>query len=174
MTADPPTTPATAAREPRFAVSAAALLGGVLAAAAGSAAAAALVASAVGAEVGAALLGAGAAGVVALLGAAILRPARVRAVSDWLTLWLAATVARMLLTPLLAVLLYSALPLPAKAFFLAVAGSYLACLAVETAVLARSAGGALDAAAASRGAPETIEADPALHPVSTPPSGDRS
>jgi hypothetical protein len=146
------------------------LLGAIVAATAGATLVAGLVALGAGGAVGAAVLGALCSGAVALLGGVILRAAGARPAIDWLTLWLAATVVRMLLTPVVAVLLYSALPLPPKAFFLAVAGSYLACLAAETVVLARSAGRALDAAAASRGANEAIE----VAPSPPPSSGDRS
>lgn len=156
------------------------LLGAIVAATVAATAVAGLVALGADGEVGAAVLGALCAGAVALLGGVILRAAGARPAIDWLTLWLAATVVRMLLTPVVAVLLYFALPLPPKAFFLAVAGSYLACLAAETVVLARSAGRALDAAAASRGASEAMKANQASGATSAsstsqpPSSGDRS
>lgn len=100
---------------------------------------------------GAAALGAAVSAATALLGVAILRPSAERPASDWMTSWLAATVVRLLLTPLLAVSLYSALSLPGKPFLLAVAGTYLACLFAETAVLASAVGNALTQAAPQRG-----------------------
>lgn len=103
-------------------------------------------------------LGAGVSGVTALAGILILRPGKSRPVSDWLTVWLAATVVRLLATPLLAGSLYSALPLPGRAFMLSVAGAYLACLLAETLWFARSVHDSLARTAASRGA-STPEGD---------------
>jgi hypothetical protein len=124
----------------------------VLATAVAASAASAGIGLAVGASPGAAGAGAAVAGAVALLGTVILRPSESRLASDWMTLWLAATVVRLLLTPLAALLLYFALSPPRVEFLLSVAGSYLACLAVETAILARSAGRAFAAASSMRGA----------------------
>lgn len=103
-------------------------------------------------------LGAGISGVTALAGVLILRPGKSRPVSDWLTAWLAATVVRLLATPLLAGSLYSALSLPGRAFMLSVAGTYLACLLAETLWFARSVHDSLARTAASRGA-STPEGD---------------
>lgn len=147
-------------REPRFRVSPWLLAGTAL----GASVVAAGVAFAIGERLaqagGAAALGATVSAATALLGVAILRPSAERPASDWMTSWLAATVVRLLLTPLLAVSLYSALSLPGKPFLLAVAGTYLACLFAETAVLARAVGNALSQAAPQRG--------------NNLPSGDRS
>lgn len=147
-------------REPRFRISPW-LLFGVTAGVAGVSIA---VAYGVGQRLaeagGAAALGASVSFATAMLGIAILRPSVERPASDWMTSWLAATVVRLLLTPLVAVSLYSALPLPGKPFLLAVAGTYLACLAAETVVLARAVGNALTQAAPTRG--------------TTLPPGDRS
>ena len=138
-------------REPRFRISPWLLFGVT----AGTAAIATVVAYGVGQRLadagGAAAFGAAVSFATAMLGIAILRPSVERPASDWMTAWLAATVVRLLLTPLLAVSLYSALPLPGKPFLLAVAGTYLACLAAETAVLARAVGNALSQAAPHRG-----------------------
>lgn len=152
------TTPAD--REPRFALRTASILLPVLGVAGASVAVAAWLGGRLADSAGAAALGGVVSAATALLGVAILRPSVERPASDWMTAWLAATVARFLLTPLLAVSLYSALPLPGTPFLLAVAGTYLACLAVETAWLARSVGSALNHSAPRRG--------------TTLPPGDRS
>ena len=147
-------------REPRFRISPWLLFG----ATAGTAAIATVVAYGAGQKLadagGAAAFGAAVSFATAMLGIAILRPSVERPASDWMTAWLAPTVVRLLLTPLLAVSLYSALSLPGKPFLLAVAGTYLACLFAETAVLARAVGNALSQAAPQRG--------------NNLPSGDRS
>lgn len=153
--------------EARFGLSRGVLLTSVLSAAVAASVAAAGMAAAFGGEAGAAAMGAATAGAVALLGTAILRPAESRAASDWMTLWLAATVVRLLLTPLAALLLYSALSPPRVEFLLSVAGSYLACLAVETAILARSAGRAYDSSSSPHGSKAKAKAGPK-------PAGDRS
>lgn len=147
-------------REPRFRVSPWLLLGTTLGASIAAAAAAFAIAERLTDAGGAAAIGAAVSAATALLGVAILRPSAERPASDWMTSWLAATVVRLLLTPLLAVSLYSALSLPGKPFLLAVAGTYLACLFAETAVLARAVGNALSQAAPQRG--------------NNLPSGDRS
>ena len=146
--------------EPRFRVSTARLAGAVLAAGLGSAAVAAVLGHRFADAAGGAAFGAAISGSTALLGVLILKPWKERPASDWMTSWLAATVVRLLLTPLAAGSLYSALPLPGKPFLLAVAGTYLACLAAESVVLARDVGRALSEAAPARG--------------TTDPPGDRS
>ncbi len=147
-------------REPRFRISPWLLFGVTAAVAAGSISVAYALGQRLAEAGGAAAFGASVSFATALLGIAILRPSVERPASDWMTSWLAATVVRLLLTPLVAVSLYSALSLPGKPFLLAVAGTYLACLAAETVVLARAVGNALTQAAPTRG--------------TTLPPGDRS
>jgi hypothetical protein len=79
-----------------------------------------------------------------LLGLLAMGPWASRTPSAWSTRWLAATVIRFITTPFLALLLYSRPP-SAEGFLLSVAGTYMALLAVETAVVAK---GVLSAAAA--------------------------
>jgi len=138
--------------EPRFAVSAGPLYGVVLGTAAISMAVAAWAAGTWGGNAVSGAIGAAVAGAIALLAVAILRPSRERPASDWMTAWLAATVVRLLATPLAAGSLYFALPFPGRAFLLSVAGAYLVCLLAETLWLARSVHDALARAAMSSGA----------------------
>ena len=84
-----------------------------------------------------ATLGAILASAIMLLGLLAMGPWAARTPSAWSTRWLAATVIRFVTTPFLALLLYS-LPPSAEGFLLAVAGTYLVSLAVETAVIAKS------------------------------------
>jgi len=72
-----------------------------------------------------------------LVGLLAMAPWGTRTPSAWSTRWLAATVIRFVGTPFLALLLYSRPP-SAEGFLLAVAGTYLVSLAVETAVVARA------------------------------------
>ncbi len=111
---------------------------------------AAIVASAVGAAVlwtiaalvtGERVIGEGAAGagvvlVVGVLGVVAIRPWKVRPVSAWTSLWLAAMVGRLVLTPLAAWLVYSAAPLEMAPFMLAVAASYVIVQLTEAAAVA--------------------------------------
>lgn len=137
--------------EPRFAVSAGPLYGIVLAAAMVSAVGASWATDRWAGDASAGALGAAVAGATGLLGVVILRPGKAREASMWMTMWLAATVLRLLLTPLVAGSLYFALPLPGRAFLLSVAGAYLVCLLAETLWLARSVHDALTRAAMSGG-----------------------
>lgn len=84
------------------------------------------------------LVGAGAVGVVAILGVLIMRPWKRREVAEWMTMWLAATVFRLFGTPVLVYLLYSAAPeaMAAKPLALAVASTYFVTLLAEAAILA--------------------------------------
>jgi len=84
-----------------------------------------------------AALGASLAACIMLVGVLILGPWASRTPSEWSTRWLAATVIRFIGTPFLALLLYSRPP-SAEGFLLALAGTYLVSLAVETAVIART------------------------------------
>lgn len=84
--------------------------------------------------------GPAAGGVVGLVGTAgvlIMTPWKERDVSMWMTMWLGATVLRMLVTPVLTILLYSATSLDAMAMTAAVALTYLVVLLSEAGVLAR-------------------------------------
>lgn len=87
------------------------------------------------------LVGAGAVGVVAFAGVLIMTPWKRRAVPDWMTMWLAATVFRLLVTPVLVYLLYSAASaggewLAVKPLVLSVAATYFVTLLAEAAILA--------------------------------------
>ena len=84
-----------------------------------------------------AALGAALSSAIMLVGLLAMGPWAARTPSAWSTRWLAATVIRFVTTPFLALLLYS-LPPSAEGFLLAVAGTYLVGLAVETAVIAKS------------------------------------
>jgi hypothetical protein len=77
--------------------------------------------------------------VIAIAGVLVMTPWKPRPVVDWMTMWLAGTVFRMLVTPIAAFLLYSALShaLAVKPLVLSVAATYLCTLLVEAAVVAR-------------------------------------
>lgn len=66
----------------------------------------------------------------------VLRPWKPRRVTGWANLWLAALVGRLLLTPALAYLLYSATPLDLVPLMLSVAVTYLVVQLTEAAILA--------------------------------------
>ena len=76
---------------------------------------------------------------IALAGVLVMTPWKPRLIADWMTMWLAGTVFRMLLTPIAAFLLYSAAShaLAVKPLVLSVALTYLCTVLVEAAVLAR-------------------------------------
>ncbi len=80
--------------------------------------------------------GAAVVAVVSLLGLGVMTPWKSRDVSGWMTMWLAATVVRLLLTPVSAYLLYSATSLRLTPFMLSVAVTYMVVLFCEAAVLA--------------------------------------
>ena len=75
--------------------------------------------------------------VVALVGVMVMTPWRPRAMLDWWTMWLAATVLRLLLTPVAGYLLYSATSLALEPLCLAIAASYFVTLLAEVTVLQR-------------------------------------
>lgn len=83
------------------------------------------------------LAGAAVVGVVGVVAVLVLAPWRSRPVSFWWTLWLAGTVLRLLATPAVTFLLYSATSLSAVPLTLSVAVTYLVALFAETAVIAR-------------------------------------
>lgn len=71
-----------------------------------------------------------------VLGVLLTRPWRPREITAWTTMWLGMMVVRLLLTPLLGYLLYSATPLSLTPLMLSVAVTYVIVLFSETAVLA--------------------------------------
>ncbi|MHC4415769.1 MAG: hypothetical protein ACYS0G_10835 [Planctomycetota bacterium] len=83
------------------------------------------------------LLAAGIVGLCTAGGLLSILPWRARPVSTWITLWLAQTVVRLLLTPVLTFLLYSATSFNATPLFVAVGVTYLAAVVSEAGVLAR-------------------------------------
>src|SRR5262245_1165905 len=84
------------------------------------------------------LVGAAAVGVTAVAGVLVLIPWKARAVADWMTMWLAATVFRLLATPVVVYVLYSAASeaLAVKPLVLSVASTYFVTLMAEAAILA--------------------------------------
>jgi hypothetical protein len=91
------------------------------------------------------LLGAGAVGAVALVGVLILTPWKARPIPEWMTMWLAATVFRLLVTPVAVYVLYSAASngdsatgptVPVKPLVLSVAATYFMALLTEAAIIA--------------------------------------
>lgn len=79
--------------------------------------------------------------IAGLAGAAVMGPGKPRRVGDWMTRWLASTVVRLLLTPILTFVLYSATSLEPVALTLAVAVTYLVVLLAEAWFLARYVAG---------------------------------
>jgi len=84
------------------------------------------------------LAGTLAVGMVAMLGVLIMSPWKQRAVADWMTMWLAATVFRLIATPIVVYLVYSAASsaMAVKPLALSVAATYLLTLVAEAAILA--------------------------------------
>ncbi len=72
---------------------------------------------------------------IALLGWFVLAPWRSRSALDWMTIWLAGTVIRLLLTPLACLALYSAAPCDTAQFVAAVGGCYFAVLLFEVGMI---------------------------------------
>lgn len=83
-----------------------------------------------------AFLGVVGSGIVTLATGFIFYGARPRPAGDCATRWMGATVARFLAIPLLCVSIYFSLPAGGQFAVLASVGTYLACLAVETATVA--------------------------------------
>lgn len=79
----------------------------------------------------------GTAGTLVVLVASLLivGPWKTRAMGDWMNAWMGVLVLRMLCTPLVAWLLYSATPLDGQAFALAVAAAFLPATFVEAGLL---------------------------------------
>jgi hypothetical protein len=86
------------------------------------------------------LVGAGVVAVVAAMGIVAMTPWKTRPVTGWMTMWLAGTVIRMLATPAVTFLLYSAIPLNAMALTLSVAIAYLVVVLTEATIVARHVG----------------------------------
>ncbi|MHC4218026.1 MAG: hypothetical protein ACYSU7_06165 [Planctomycetota bacterium] len=82
--------------------------------------------------------GAGAAVVAAvtILGVLVIRPWQIRPVGDWINWWLGAMVLRLLLTPVVAYLLYSATALSLTPLMLSVAATYVVVQVSEATVVA--------------------------------------
>lgn len=80
--------------------------------------------------------GAGLVLAVGLLSIAAMRPWKARPVSTWTSLWLAALVGRLVVTPAAAWLLYSAAPLAPTPFLLAVGVTYVIVQVSEAAAVA--------------------------------------
>ena len=82
--------------------------------------------------------GAGAAVVaaVSVIGALIISPWRIRPVGDWINWWLGSMVLRILLTPVVAYLLYSATALSLTPLMLSVAATYVVVQVSEAAAVA--------------------------------------
>lgn len=78
----------------------------------------------------------------------ILMPWKTRPAGTWAVLWLGGTVGRLLITPVVGLLVYSATPVRTDAFLLSLAGTYLACLAAEVATSASGLARLLPAAEA--------------------------
>jgi len=72
---------------------------------------------------------------IALLGWFVLAPWRPRSALDWMTIWLAGTVIRLLLTPLASLALYSAAPCDTGQFVAAVGGCYFAVVLSEVGMI---------------------------------------
>lgn len=97
--------------------------------------------------------GAGLVAAVVLASLLAIAPHRVRLLGDWMNWWLGGITARLLVTPLLTLLLYSATSLDATALGLSVCIPFLVTVLAEAAVLARSLNHQMDGAA-DAGAPE--------------------
>ena len=82
------------------------------------------------------LAGAAVVAVVGVAAALLMRPWRPRPVSAWMTWWLGGIVVRLLVTPVVAYLLYSATSLSGTPLLLSVATTYVIVQCGEAAVLA--------------------------------------
>ncbi len=86
-----------------------------------------------------ALLGVALVGTLFLAGALVVASGKPRAASLLPTLWLGATIARVMGLLIAVLPIYFAAPQILPAFAVGAGGAYLACLAVETALIARQA-----------------------------------
>lgn len=73
---------------------------------------------------------------VSVVGILVMTPWKTRPIESWMTFWLGATVLRLLATPVVAYVLYSATSRSLTPFMLSVAASYLVILFSEAGVLA--------------------------------------
>lgn len=118
------------------------------------------------------LLGSTAALLVSVPLLVAIQPWKVRAAGTWATIWLATMVGRLLLTPVVGLLVYSATHVRTDVFLLSLAGAYLASLAAEVAISARSVARSLGAAEAevrNRSAPQSAKSAQPAQPAIEPP-----
>ena len=80
-------------------------------------------------------LGAGVVAFVSILGVLVMRPSSPRPISSWVNTWLAATLLRLVLTPVLAYLLYTSTALGLVPLMLSVAVTYMTVQTSEAAAL---------------------------------------
>ncbi len=127
-------------REPTFTLPTGRLLVTVCAVAAAAAAAWTFVTALLGPPdtIAAGFAGATVVAVVTIGSVLAIRPWKRRPVSAWTTLWLAALIGRLVLTPAIAYLLYSATPLGLMPLMLSVAVAYVVVQISEAAALASS------------------------------------
>lgn len=92
----------------------------------------------------AAALGVGGATAITLASGFLFYSARARPAGDVQTRWMGATLARFMAVPLLCVSIYFFLPAGGQFAVLATVGTYLACLAAETATVAWTVNRSLD------------------------------
>ncbi len=81
------------------------------------------------------VLGAGVVAFVSIVGVLVMRPSSPRPISSWVNTWLAATLLRLVLTPVLAYLLYSSTALGLVPLMLSVAVTYMTVQTSEAAAL---------------------------------------
>ena len=81
------------------------------------------------------VIGAAITAAVSLLAVLVMTPWKTRPMTAWMTMWLGGTVLRLLVTPALTWLVYSAASLSAKPLALSVAVTYVLTLLSEAAVL---------------------------------------
>ena len=135
----PQTAPPATTDEPRFALPTARLVLAAIAVAAGCAGTWTVIALTAGWDVAVARsgwLGALVVAVVMVVSVLAIRPWKARTLPAWMSAWVASMGLRLLLTPVGALLLYSAAALSPEAMAISVALAYLLSLLAETAVLA--------------------------------------
>lgn len=74
----------------------------------------------------------------------LISPWKQRLAGDWIGWWIGSQACRLLVTPVVAYLLYCRAPTDPQGLIVAVAASYFALLIAETALIARSLGAVLD------------------------------
>src|SRR5262245_54395102 len=90
-----------------------------------------VVAGTVGAVTTAGVVGIALVAGISLLSVLIMAPWKSRPILTWMSIWMGGTVARLLVTPAVTFLLYSAVSLNATALTVSVAAAYLAVLLTE-------------------------------------------